>query len=1133
MREDFNIPYKTGRVLNLVLLAFILIFLRVWYLGFIQGDYHRLQARKPQRRTTLEKVERATIRDRFNTPLAQNKIEYSAAIQYADIRELPAYKWEIGPSGKKTKKWVRGPYITKLADLLGKELEMDSQEIEDIIYAKASLFPHTPFVVKKSLSEKQYYKLRMLQKDWVGITMQKDSKRIYPAGKTACDIVGYMGAISSAEYLQIAQEIALLNEYIQKREAGDLVFLPDGYESPLAVRERLKLLKEKSYTINDYIGKTGIESSCDEQLRGIHGKKLEEIDPRGTVLRALPGAKKGLNGQRVFLSISSELQEFAESLLAQHESLRDIKDSQGKRLPGTPWIKGGAAVALHPKTGEVLALASYPRFDPNDFVQSHDPFHKQKKQQSVRRWIENDSHIGEIWEGKTPLKKENYSFNTGWGEESLAFTWSFFLDTILPRSSSVKEVLSKIGNIQNAYLLQMHFETILAELDFKDPAAIIQSLYSKSPHTPCKKKIPSDLLQFLQNKSQACQENLYTSFNFIHSYLSPLSHNDDKLLVLDLIRLLIIKENWTPKALSEIGSLSFEDFFTLSQSFSFVQEAVKEQTRKLYHLSSFQNWREQNFKSFLKQKRKEEKENKTYAKPYTEYLEKAESGFFSSFWNAHKYQLLDMAIHGIERTSRGEELTPYLQILQKLQTPLLSPHLHKLQIAFKNLPPLDAIASLQTMRTFEELDRPLYGKYRSLRHVKGVQLEKHLASAFYPLSGFGYGRSQAFRESNPLGSVFKIVVAYEALRERYNYLKENFLNLKELNPLTLTDHLRTDMSSAGAKQILGQTFEGESIRRLYKGGILPRSSHPGIGKVDLPQAIEQSSNIYFSILAAEHIADPSLLEKTARNLGFGSKTGIGLQAEFPGSIPSDLSDNKTGLYSFAIGQHSLVATPLQTALMLSAFGNHGHILKPQIIRLKAGKHRSEDPLTFHPKGSYPFQEALSLAGIHFPLFTESLLASYDPYVEEVEPEVIRSLFLPKEIKEMLFDGMHRVVSGSRGSARPSIIQYLRNNSTASKTYIDLQKQLFGKTGTAEILYKQWLDSESKAEIHNHISFGGLIFPEGSDPLEDEAELAVVVYLRFSVAGGKEAAPIAAQIAAKWREIQKRHNSSYYLENETK
>ncbi len=1128
MRENLNIPYKTGRVLNLVLLSFILIFIRVWYLSFVQGDYHRLQARKPQRKTSVEKVERATIRDRFNIPLAQNKIEYGVAVRYADIRELPSHKWEINSEGKKIKKAVRGPYIAALSRLLGEELSMDPREIEDIIYAKASLFPQTPFTIKKSLSENQYYKLRMLQKDWVGIVPERGSKRIYPAGKTACDIVGYMGAISSNEYLQIAKEIKDLTEYVQKRESGEPVFLPPGYDSPLEVRKRLNLLKEKAYTINDCVGKTGIESSFDEELRGLHGKKIEEVDPKGTVLRKLPGSKKGIAGQRIFLSISSELQEFAESLLAHHEPLRDIKDAKGKKIPGTPWIKGGAAVAIRPKTGEIVALASYPRFDPNDFVQSHDPFLKTSKQQSVRRWLENEAHIAEIWEGKTPLKKEIFSFTEGWKEEIAFFTWSFFLETILPSTGSAKQALDKIDTVQNAYLLQKHFDAIWAEFDFKDPAAIIQALYPEKPHIPCKKKIPSDLLHFLRHKCEVESEKLKPSFSFLQSFLSSIPHNDDKLLVLDLTRLLIFRENQTEKVLEQLGSLSLEDFFALSQSFNIVQETIKDQTRKIYHSSQFEKWREQNFKSFLKQKRKEEKETKTYARPYTEYLEKLESDFFTAFWNTHKYVLADAIIRGLHSTEAEENLSDYLSAVD---TSSISSHINKLRKTMSSLPAEDCILLLQTMRSFDELDRPLYGKYRFLRNTKGVQLEKHLASAFYPLSGFGYGRSQAFRQSTPAGSVFKLLVAYEALRERYLYLKENFLNLQDLNPLILTDQLRNEMVREGNKQILGYTADGTPIRRLYKGAVMPRSSHAGIGKIDLPQAIEQSSNIYFSILAAEHIADPSLLEKAARDFTFGSKTGIDLQGEIPGVFPNDLLDNKTGLYAVAIGQHSLVVTPLQTTLMLAAFGNNGHILKPQIVRLKAGKSRSEDLFSYRKNQSYPFQEALNLIGIRFPLFTESQVTTYKPYVEEITPEIIRSVFFPREVKEMLFDGMRRAISGPRGTANPSIIRYLKNNPAATKDYLALQKGLIGKTGTAEILHKQWLDSESKAKIHNHIWFGGLLYDDESDPLEDDAELAVVVYLRFSVAGGKEAAPLAVQIAAKWREIQKKHGAASFLEKQ--
>ena len=281
------------------------------------------------------------------------------------------------------------------------------------------------------------------------------------------------------------------------------------------------------------------------------------------------------------------------------------------------------------------------------------------------------------------------------------------------------------------------------------------------------------------------------------------------------------------------------------------------------------------------------------------------------------------------------QLRPYLEALVSMQDPSFK----FLKQKFVDLTPSEAIQCMKCMRSFEDLTRPLYGKYRQLRNSKGVQLEKHLAAAFYPLSGFGYGRSQAFRQSTPQGSVYKIAVAYEALKERYEHLKENHLSLRDLNPLTIIDQIH--MSAWGSpKQLLGYTLDGEPIRRVYKGGVLPRT-HPNIGKIDVMGAIEQSSNIYFSLLAAEHVADPSYLEKATRDLGLGSKTGIDLPGEIRGSIPDDLADNKTGLYSFAMGQHSLIVTPLQTAVMYSAFANHGKVLKPQILNLTVGKKTAE------------------------------------------------------------------------------------------------------------------------------------------------------------------------------------------------
>jgi cell division protein FtsI/penicillin-binding protein 2 len=1136
MRSDLSIPRKANRILNLILLAFLLILIRVWYLGFVQRDHHVQQARKPQRKSTVEKVERATIRDRFNIPLAQNKISYSAAIRYADLREIPSHRWRKDEKGVKVKEPVRGPYISALAAFLAKELSMDPEVIEDVIYAKASLFPHTPFILKEGLSEQEYYRIRSAQKDWVGVEAERGSQREYPFGKIACDVVGYIGAINSKEYVKIAEEMRELQTYIKKRELGEIVFLPKGYQDPFEVRTRLKILQEKAYTINDQVGKTGIEESCDELLRGTHGKKMYEIDPKGNILRELPGSKKGVSGERVFLAISAELQQHAEELLAQHEVFRDVKDRTGQVVVGSaPWIKGGAIVALDPKTGEIVALASYPRFDPNDFIPGKTAGTRKEKQMAIAKWLENETHIGNVWNGKSILSRELYvESEKRWIEEIKSLSWDVFLESILSPNSALKKVMDGFKTVSDAYLLQQHFERVKEACGIDDPSALIHVLYSTAPHLLVQKEFPSDLLNLMRNNLSSAKEEIDESLQFLDNYFRFILHNQDKLLLLDLLRLVVSSDLIDESLIEEIGHFSLVDFFGLIQSLKKVQDYTKEKVETLHHEIGFKEWRKNYFKAFLKEKRKEEKAARKYAKPYTEYLEKIEKNLFKKFWNACKPFFLDAIIYREIRVPIEEypQLLPYVEELTQDMDPSIEAEVIKLKNAMQALNPFQAMQCMKAMRSFEELTRPLYGKYRQLRNTQGIQLEKHLAASFYPLTGFGYGRSQAFRQSTPLGSVFKLTVAYEALKERYEYLKANHLSLKDLNPLTIIDQIQMSAPYGSLKQLLGYTMDGQPIHRLYKGGVLPRT-HPNIGKIDLVGAIEQSSNIYFSLLAAEHISDAFTLEKTTRDMGFGAKTGIDLPGEIAGSIPNDLADNKTGLYSFAIGQHALIGTPLQTAVMFSSLVRQGDILKPQIVSLTVGQKVHEDPFSLKAKEDFPFQEPLALVGVDFPLFTESLHPSYNPAVHTVSPEVRRSLFLPSEIRSLLFEGMDRVITGAKGTAKRSLIHYFRKYPESAKHYDSLKGRLVGKTGTAEFFYKPWMDSESKVQIRNHIWFAGAVFPEGVNPLEsnvEEADLVIVVYLRFSQAGGKEATPLAAQIATKWTEIQKRYGAKSYLDS---
>ncbi len=275
-RTDFqhhDIPSKANRILHLTLVAMLLILIRVWHLAVIQHDQKLEESQKPQLKTIIVPAIRATIRDRFNLPLAINRISYQATILYSQLRDIPVFTWQKDSAGKRIKIFKRKEYIKQLAQLLGYELQLDAERIEDLIHAKASYYLQMPFVIKEDISEKEYYRLRLLEKDWPGLYVRHLPKRFYPRGKVGADIIGYMGAINRTEYEKILHEMKALERLIQACENNQEIEWLPGIQNTREARRRLKDLEAKAYTIHDYIGKTGIEGVYEEQLRGFYGEK--------------------------------------------------------------------------------------------------------------------------------------------------------------------------------------------------------------------------------------------------------------------------------------------------------------------------------------------------------------------------------------------------------------------------------------------------------------------------------------------------------------------------------------------------------------------------------------------------------------------------------------------------------------------------------------------------------------------------------------------------------------------------------------------------------------------------------------------------------------------------------------------
>ena len=158
--------------------------------------------------------------------------------------------------------------------------------------------------------------------DFPGINIAVQPVRQYKEGTLASHILGYASKISDTEYQQ----------------------------------------KKDTYNQNDIIGKTGIEYLFEEYLKGKDGIKQIDMAVDGTITAEVV-EKEAVSGSNVVLTIDSKLQKIAEEALK--DNVEKIKSGGfGKAYEA----KGGSCVVMNVKTGEVLAMASYPDYNPQSFA---------------------------------------------------------------------------------------------------------------------------------------------------------------------------------------------------------------------------------------------------------------------------------------------------------------------------------------------------------------------------------------------------------------------------------------------------------------------------------------------------------------------------------------------------------------------------------------------------------------------------------------------------------------------------------------------------------------------------------------------------------------------------------------------
>lgn len=146
----------------------------------------------------------------------------------------------------------------------------------------------------------------------------------------------------------ITVEVVPFREYADTSLAVNLI----GTVGPI-FEEDWKEYKEKGYSYNDKVGKSGIEKWAEEYLRGIDGEITYYLDAKGDII-STEVTKEPISGKTVMLSLDKNLQRKAQDSLM--EKVQNLQSQGGS-------CKAGCAVAIDIHTGKVLAAANYPTYD--------------------------------------------------------------------------------------------------------------------------------------------------------------------------------------------------------------------------------------------------------------------------------------------------------------------------------------------------------------------------------------------------------------------------------------------------------------------------------------------------------------------------------------------------------------------------------------------------------------------------------------------------------------------------------------------------------------------------------------------------------------------------------------------------
>lgn len=202
-----------------------------------------------------------------------------------------------------------------------------------------------PVTIATDISEKSVAVIEEMHNDFQGVTTDLMYYRKYNNANVAPHVIGYMRTMDVDSY---------------------------------------KTLKDKGYRMDDIIGRAGVEYAAESYLKGQDGLKSIEMDVSGRTTSELD-SKSPVPGNNVVLTIDTRLQKVAMDSL--QNTIASIRTMGGPKNYGD--AVAGAAVAIDVSNGEILAMASYPSYDPATFLEDAE---NKEAQKQIAQWMTDEKN---------------------------------------------------------------------------------------------------------------------------------------------------------------------------------------------------------------------------------------------------------------------------------------------------------------------------------------------------------------------------------------------------------------------------------------------------------------------------------------------------------------------------------------------------------------------------------------------------------------------------------------------------------------------------------------------------------------------------------------------------------------------